>query len=92
MLLALMTAVLISLPLWRAGLHGTGAETFAGTDGQAQELIAQTHPNYRPWIRPLWEPPGSEVETLLFSLQAATGAGVIGYYLGFVRGRVSAKR
>jgi cobalt/nickel transport protein len=59
----------------------SGAE-FAGTDHLAVQAIKQLRPNYTPWIQSLWEPPGSEVATLLFSLQAALGAGFIGYYLG----------
>ena len=29
-----------------------------------------------------WEPPSGEIESLLFALQAAIGAGFIGYYVG----------
>ncbi|CEO90262.1 hypothetical protein SSCH_790007 [Syntrophaceticus schinkii] len=35
----------------------------------------------------IWEPPSGEIESLLFALQAAIGAGFIGYYFGFVKGR-----
>jgi cobalt/nickel transport protein len=30
----------------------------------------------------LWKPPSDEVESLLFSLQAALGAGFLGYVIG----------
>lgn len=63
-----------------------GAE-FAGADDLAGQAITELRPEYKPWITSLWEPPSSEVATLLFSLQAALGAGFIGYYLGSRRKR-----
>ncbi len=59
---------------------------FGGADGQAEEVILSINPNAEPWFEPLLEPPGGETESLLFALQAAFGAGVIGYILGFKRG------
>lgn len=59
---------------------------FGGSDDQAEQAITQLHPEYKPWFTPFWEPPGGEVESLLFALQAAIGAGVLGYGLGFLRG------
>lgn len=61
----------------------SGAE-FGGADGQAEEVITQIQPNYEPWFQSIWEPPSGEIESLLFALQAAIGAGFIGYYLGYV--------
>lgn len=58
-----------------------------GTDNQAQEVIEKIAPDYQPWVEPLFTPPGSESESLLFALQAALGAAVIGYYIGHVRGK-----
>lgn len=60
---------------------------FGGADGQAEEVIAEINPDVEPWFAPLWEPPGGETESLLFALQAALGAGVVGYYLGLKRGQ-----
>lgn len=57
-------------------------EIFAGADGQAKDLVTQIKPDYQPWMAPLFEPPSGEIEAMLFSLQAALGAGFIGYYLG----------
>ncbi len=53
------------------------AEEWAGTDEQAEEIISQINPNYEPWFSPIWEPPSGEIESLLFSLQAAIGASLI---------------
>jgi len=59
---------------------------FGGADGQAEEVITAINPDVEPWFEPLLEPPGGETESLLFALQAAIGAGVIGYFLGLKRG------
>ena len=62
-----------------------GQETWQGSDDMGSAAIEAT--GYTPWIQPLWTPPGSEVESLLFSLQAGLGAFVIGYFFGFYRGK-----
>jgi cobalt/nickel transport protein len=82
--LLLAAAVVIgAVPLFM-GFHGKGS--FAGSDDQAAAAIEQIRPGYQPWFTPLWQPPSSEVASLLFALQAAAGAGVLGYYLGLKRG------
>lgn len=60
---------------------------FGGADGAAEEAIGEVAPGYTPWFEPVAEPPGGETESLLFAVQAAVGAGVIGYGIGFYRGR-----
>jgi len=60
---------------------------FGGSDGQAEEAITEINPDYEPWFSPLIEPASGEIESLLFSLQAAIGAGFIGYFYGFVKGK-----
>ena len=62
---------------------------FAGADGQAEEVIGEINPDYEPWFSPIFEPASGEIESLLFSLQAAIGAGIIGYFFGLVRGKRS---
>ncbi|MDF1534151.1 MAG: energy-coupling factor ABC transporter substrate-binding protein [Methanosarcinaceae archaeon] len=65
----------------------TDAE-YGGADGQAEGVIAQlTDSTYEPIAEPFWEPPSGEIESLLFGLQAAFGALVIGYFFGYHRGR-----
>jgi len=59
---------------------------FSGTDGEAEGLIGEINPTYEPWFNSFWEPPSGEIESLLFALQAALGAGFIGYYIGYKRG------
>jgi cobalt/nickel transport protein len=60
---------------------------FGGADGEAEGAILEVAPNYEPWFESIWSPPGGETESLLFALQAALGAGVIGYYFGVKRGQ-----
>jgi cobalt/nickel transport protein len=73
--LALGTVALAVVPLFIGG-------EFSGTDDQATAAIEAAKPGYQPWFTPLWEPPSGEVESLLFALQAALGALVIGYVIG----------
>jgi len=69
----------------------TSAE-WGGADGEAEGVIADlTGGTYEPWFEPILEPPSGEIESLLFSLQAAIGAIVIGYFFGYYRGRQSAE-
>jgi cobalt/nickel transport protein len=37
-------------------------------------------------------PPSKEIESLLFMLQAALGAGLLGYYIGLRRGEAKGRR
>lgn len=60
---------------------------FGGSDDQAEEAITQIDENYEPWFSPLFEPASGEIESLLFALQAAIGAGVIGYGIGYLKGK-----
>lgn len=85
--LLLAAALMVALPLWlvpapEAGPDGELPEAFGGADGKAQEAILALAPEYEPWFSPLFEPPGGEVESLLFALQAALGSGFIGFWLG----------
>jgi cobalt/nickel transport protein len=57
---------------------------FGGADTAAKVALAER--GIEPWFEPIMAPPGSETESLLFALQAAIGAGLIGYYFGLKRG------
>ncbi|WP_126993268.1 energy-coupling factor ABC transporter substrate-binding protein [Thermosipho globiformans] len=84
MLVVSLVIVVVSL------IINSGAE-FAGADGMAEEAISQINQDYSPWFSPIWEPPSGEIESLLFSLQAAIGALIIGYYFGFLKGKRQVK-
>ncbi|MGB9940757.1 energy-coupling factor ABC transporter substrate-binding protein [Methanosarcina sp.] len=65
----------------------TDAE-YGGADGEAEGVINEiTGGTYEPIAEPVWEPPSGEIESLLFGLQAAIGAGIIGYFLGYYRAK-----
>lgn len=56
---------------------------FEGADVAAEEFIYELNPDYVPIAKPLWEPPGGETESLLFCLQGAIGAFIIGVFFGY---------
>ncbi|MHC1757182.1 MAG: energy-coupling factor ABC transporter substrate-binding protein [Methanosarcina sp.] len=64
----------------------TDAE-YGGADGEAEGVINEITGGYEPNAEPFWEPPSGEIESLLFGLQAAIGAGVIGYFFGYYRAK-----
>lgn len=84
-LLVLAVVALFALPLLLDG----GASEYAGTDSQATGAIEDS--GYRPWFEPVFAPSSGEVESGLFALQAALGGGLLGYVLGRLRGRRSAR-
>ena len=82
LILVLVCAVILIFPL----LTIRDSE-FGGADGQAEELIARIDPDYTPWAENVMEPPGGETESLLFCLQTALGAIVIGFGFGYLVAR-----
>ncbi len=96
-LLLLAVVLLAALPLWLVqkplpDANGQPVELFAGADNKAMALIGDIAPNYVQWFKPVLEPASSEIASLLFALQAALGAGFIGYYLGVSVTRERLKR
>ncbi|WP_395359021.1 energy-coupling factor ABC transporter substrate-binding protein [Streptomyces sp. YH02] len=85
-LLLFVVAALAVLPL-ALGLGDHKEEPFTGADAEAETAITELQPDYEPWFSPLYEPPSGEIESALFALQAALGAGVLAYYFGLRRGR-----
>lgn len=81
--LVLVTGVMVLMVLPFVVARGGD---FAGADGKAQAAITTADPGYKPWFTPLWEP-NSETATMLFSLQAALGAGVVFFAFGYWSGR-----
>lgn len=79
-LLLTAAALVVAAPLI-LGIEGE----YGGADGRAQALIEES--GHTPWYTPLWTPPSKEIESLLFALQAAAGAGLLGYVLGRLHGR-----
>ncbi|MCL2863441.1 MAG: energy-coupling factor ABC transporter substrate-binding protein [Methanimicrococcus sp.] len=58
---------------------------FEGADGAASDFIYEINPDYTPIAEPLWEPPGTETESLLFAIQGVIGAFIIGLFFGHYR-------
>ena len=97
LLIVLAVVLLGVLPLWvvkapEAGPDGGKAPLFLGADDKAKNAISELAPDYAPWFEPLFEPPSGEIASLLFALQAALGAGFIGYYVGAARMREKMRR
>ena len=96
-LLVLGVIALGLLPLWLverpvAEPGGEEGAIFGGADDQAKDLIGKINPDYQPWFKPLIEPASGEIASMLFALQAAIGAGFIGYYIGVGRTREKMRR
>ena len=86
----LVLALLVALGSALLGGLREGAQ-FAGSDVRAMAVVNAVQPDYRPWTGLLWQP-SPEIASGLFALQAALGAGVLGYYLGFKRGQARRRR
>ena len=69
-----------------------GEEAWGGTDDAASEAVEHLNPNYEPWFSPVWEPPSGEIESFLFTLQASIGAVVIGFVIGYYKGKKDAEK
>jgi cobalt/nickel transport protein len=92
--LILAAVVLLTvLPLWFIGAPAgsDAASLFGGSDDRAQQAIGTIAPGYRPWFSPVFAPASEEIASLLFALQAAVGAGFIGYWLGLSVARERAR-
>jgi len=82
--LALITVVILLAVAPLVFLEGA---EFGGADGEAETQITQIAPHYTPWFESFFEPASGEIESMLFALQAAVGAGVLFYGLGYLKGR-----
>lgn len=82
LILIVIFALLVIVPL----VLNPSAE-YGGSDGNAEAMINKIQPTYEPWFEPLWEPPSGEIESLMFTLLAVTGASIIGFYLGTLKGK-----
>ena len=87
-ILAVICAVLFIAPLVIYSGHGEDDGYFGGADDAAGDAINESQGGkYEPWASSIWEPPSGEIESLLFALQAAIGAIIIGYFFGYWRGQ-----
>ena len=91
-LLALGVVALAVIPLMLVSPGQKGEAVFGGSDDHATRLIETLRPGYQRLMAPLWEPPSAEIESLLFGVQSALGAGALAYCLGYWRGRRAGRR
>ncbi|APT91272.1 cobalt transport protein CbiN [Corynebacterium sphenisci DSM 44792] len=80
------TVVLAAFPMLLNFGDPEAEEPFGGTDGAAEDVVAEVHPGYEPWFESITGELPGEVESGLFALQAGIGGGVLGYALGWYRG------
>ncbi len=84
----IVLAILLIFAIQFIYMSSTTSAEYKGTDEQAEGAIKEiTGGAYEPVAKPLWQPPSGEIESLLFGLQAAIGAGVLGYFLGYYRAK-----
>jgi cobalt/nickel transport protein len=69
-------------------ISSTTNSEYGGADDKPEQAIHDiTGGTYKPIAKPIWEPPSGEIESLIFALQAAFGAIIIGYFLGYYRAK-----
>lgn len=84
-LLLILAGLLLFLLLFAAHQEQKGV-AFAGTDDLAAALIKEGGGAEKRWFSGIGEGPG-DLEGPLFVLQAALGAGIVGYCLGYLQAR-----
>lgn len=84
-ILVIILLLIVIVPLMVVKPAHEGEEIFGGADGAAEELILETNPDYVPWFDNLFIPASGEIESLLFASQAALGAGIVGYGIGYMK-------
>jgi cobalt/nickel transport protein len=85
LILAIIVLVILIAPLAMYSGLGEDQGYFGGSDDQGSDGVSET--GYEPWFSSFWEPPSGEIESLLFAVQAAIGAIIIGYFFGYWRGQ-----
>jgi cobalt/nickel transport protein len=81
LLMLIGVVIIVFIPFLLYAGQGEDQGYFTGADSSAGPVIAET--GYQPWFKPIWEPPSGEMESLFFALEAAIGALIIGYFLGY---------
>lgn len=89
-ILLCLVAIIVIAPLIIYNGMGEDEGYFGGADDAAGPVIEET--GYQPWFNSIWEPPSGEIESLLFALQAAIGAVIIGYVFGYYGGQASERK
>ncbi|OWT32361.1 cobalt ABC transporter substrate-binding protein CbiN [Methanobrevibacter sp. 87.7] len=90
LILLILVIILLVAPFVMYSGLGEDQGFFGGADDQGSDAVSEI--GYHPWFESLWEPPSGEVESLLFAVQAAIGAIIIGYAFGYWKGIASTKK
>lgn len=85
LILLILTIIIVVAPLVMFSGLGEDDGYFGGADDAGSEAVTET--GYEPWFESFWEPPSGEIESLLFAVQAAIGAIIIGYAVGLWKGQ-----
>ena len=85
LILLILTIIILIAPMIIYSGLGEDQGYFGGSDDQGSDAVTET--GYKPWFESFWEPPSGEIESLLFAVQAAIGAIIIGYTFGYWRGQ-----
>jgi cobalt/nickel transport protein len=89
-ILLALVVVIVAFPLAMYNGKGESQSFTQGSDDQGPEYITST--GYIPWFHSIWEPPSPEIEGLLFAVQAAIGAIIIGFIFGYYTGQASERK
>lgn len=89
-ILIFLVIVIMAIPFVMYNGLGEDQGYFKGSDDAASTQIEST--GYQPWFSSIWEPPSGEIASLLFALQAAIGAIIIGYVLGYYQGQAKERK
>lgn len=80
-------SVVVIITLFLVPLFVLKNTEFVGTDDKAVSTVMSIDSNYKPWITSMKLSDSPEIASTLFALQAALGASVIAYYVGYSKGK-----
>jgi len=89
-ILLALVIIIVAFPLAIYNSKGESLGYFTGSDDQGPAYITST--GYVPWFHSIWTPPSPEIESFLFAVQAAIGAIIIGFILGYYKGQSSERK
>ena len=80
-------AIVLMVALFAIPFVINGTAKFGGADNAGSAAVMAQQPGYQRWAIPWWTPP-PETESMLFALEAAIGALIIGYFIGHEKARM----
>lgn len=80
-------AIAVMIAIFAIPFFINGQARFGGADDAGSKAIMNQEQGYRRWATPWWTPP-PETESMLFAVEAALGAGLIGYFIGHEKARM----